>query len=75
MIYDFALDPTGVFLVTAESDGVRIYNIDASTFTANTEHPLNPDDLRHRIDLNGDGKEDRLLAFVPLGEAALGVDT
>ncbi|HED40633.1 MAG TPA: hypothetical protein ENJ13_09420, partial [Chromatiales bacterium] len=77
-IYDMALDSTGTFLVTANGiDGIALYNIDSSTFTANPANPLNPDALRKQIDFNGDGADDRLLVKVelPEGYAALGVDT
>ncbi|RFA32307.1 hypothetical protein CAL65_20005 [Alkalilimnicola ehrlichii] len=77
-IYDLALDPTGTYLVAAAgTSGVRIYNIDASTYTTDAENPLNLDDLRRRIDFNRDGKDDRILAEVrlPQGYAALGVAT
>jgi len=77
-IYDLVLDPTGVYLVAAAGrEGVYIYNVDASTYTANAANPLNPDDLRRRIDFDGDKIDDRILARVPLpsGYVALGVDT
>ncbi|HEX6549508.1 MAG TPA: IPT/TIG domain-containing protein, partial [Gammaproteobacteria bacterium] len=77
-IYDTVLDPTETYLVTAAgSEGVRIYNVDASTYTGDPQHPLNADDLRHLIDENGDGVDDRLLAQVALpdGYLALGVAT
>ncbi|HEY9198048.1 MAG TPA: IPT/TIG domain-containing protein, partial [Gammaproteobacteria bacterium] len=77
-IYDASLDPTGTYaIVAAGSAGVAIYNVDASTFTANAEHPLNPDDLRRTIDLDADGKDDRIVSTValPSGYVALGIDT
>ncbi|MFC1748126.1 Ig-like domain-containing protein, partial [Pseudomonadota bacterium] len=41
-IYEATLDPSGTFLIAAAgSKGVSIYNIDASTYTANAENPLN----------------------------------
>src|SRR5690606_21023517 len=75
--YDVALDPTGTYLVTAAGyQGVLIYNVDASVYTTRGENPLNLDDLRRRIDEDGDGWDDRIVARISLGGArALGVDT
>ena len=77
-IYAAVLDPTQNYLVAAAgTGGVRIYNVNASTYTGDPNHPLNADDLRHLIDRNNDGIDDRLLARVPLpgGYAALCVAT
>ncbi|MGD8863595.1 MAG: IPT/TIG domain-containing protein, partial [Myxococcales bacterium] len=75
-IYDAALDATGTYLVAAAGgSGVVIYNVDASTFTGDPDNPLNEDALRRAIDLDGDGRDDRIVAQVPVGGAALGVST
>ncbi|MGD9164336.1 MAG: IPT/TIG domain-containing protein, partial [Chromatiales bacterium] len=77
-IYDVALDPTGTYLVAAAgAAGITIYNINASSFTANAEIPLNLDDLRRTIDLDENDLDDRIAVSVPLPEGylALGVDT
>ncbi|MCG8435476.1 MAG: IPT/TIG domain-containing protein, partial [Gammaproteobacteria bacterium] len=77
-IYDAKLDPTGTFMIAAAGKaGVAIYNINASTFTGDENNPLNPDDLRRTIDLNGDDIDDRIETeiLLPDGHAALGIDT
>ncbi|KPA12609.1 Cell surface receptor IPT/TIG domain protein, partial [Candidatus Magnetomorum sp. HK-1] len=66
-IYDMAIDPTGTYLMTASGlSGLVIYHIDASRFTNDENHPLNPDDLRQMIDLNNDHIDDRILAQISL---------
>ena len=77
-IYDLAVDPTGTYLVTAHgSEGVVIYNIDASTFTGDAQNPLTEEALREFIDRNDDKVDDRIVATVelPEGYRAIGVDT
>ncbi|HMI90704.1 MAG TPA: IPT/TIG domain-containing protein, partial [Polyangiales bacterium] len=74
-IYDMVIDPTGTYLVTAAgAAGVVIYNIDASTFTGPPRN-LNADILRGRVDLDGNGSDDRIVAQVGVGGTVLGVDT
>ena len=75
-LYDATLDPTGTYLFAAAGEtGVAIYDINAARYTADPDNPLNPDDLLKTIDLDENGKDDRILTEVPLpgGYYALGV--
>ena len=84
-IYDAVLDPTGNFLITASANkGVVIYNVNASNFTTSSETPQDLDSLRELVDLDGDGKDDRILTTIKLETIdsstpdvyqAIGVDT
>ncbi|MCG8590275.1 MAG: IPT/TIG domain-containing protein, partial [Proteobacteria bacterium] len=85
-IHDLELDPTGTFAIAAAGGrGVVIYNVDPSTFTTpndgddpdDAQDLLNPDDLRGLVDLDGDERDDRIVAQVPLpgGYQALGVSS
>src|SRR5690606_34269383 len=67
-----AIDPSATYMMVAAGQYLRIINIDPSAWTANNieydedgqeiiRDPLNPDDLRRFIDLDGDDIDDRVV--------------
>ncbi|MBA3980014.1 MAG: hypothetical protein C0462_05360, partial [Alcanivorax sp.] len=65
-VRDLVIDPTGTWAVAATSEGVMIVNIAASTWTGRGDNPLLPADLLSMIDENGNERDDRIEALVPL---------
>ncbi|MEJ2066196.1 MAG: IPT/TIG domain-containing protein, partial [Reinekea sp.] len=77
VIRDVALDPTNTYLfAAADSAGVLLLNVDASSYTSRDDRVFNPDDLLNIIDENGDRKDDRILvtASLPGGYRAMAVE-
>ena len=71
-IHDVVIDPTGVYAVAAAGEaGVMIFNIDPSSIPAD----ISEEELRAFLDQDGDGRDDRVLAFVPVPGAVYSVDT
>lgn len=74
-IYDLCLDPFGYYLTAAAgAQGVLIYVVDSSAWTNGEIASLDAEALRQTVDLNGDGKDDRIVSSLKLpgGYWALG---
>ncbi|MEY8252049.1 MAG: IPT/TIG domain-containing protein, partial [Colwellia sp.] len=81
-----SIDPSATYMMVGVGSELNIFNIDPSKWTADNtgtdangkeilRDPLNPDDLRRKIDLDGDGADDRLVFswHLPDGFVLLGV--
>ena len=86
MVTAMAIDPSATYMMVGSGNQFSIFNIDPSQWTASntyinesgvevTRDPLNPDDLRRFVDINGDGIDDRQVFTwnLPGGYIVLGV--